>query len=66
MELETRIEQPTFRLGRWLKFENKEHNEFRHLFQAIEFYGNSPVFVTRLLMELTEGRTALATHRTFR
>jgi hypothetical protein len=41
----------TFSLGRWLKIENKEHSEFRHLFQAIEFTGNSQVSETRLLME---------------
>jgi hypothetical protein len=51
LERETGIEPATFSLGRWLKIENKEHSEFRHLFQAIEFTGNSQVSATRLLME---------------
>jgi len=51
MERETGIEPATFSLGKWLKIDNKEHSEFRHLFQAIEFTGNSQVFETRLLME---------------
>jgi len=51
LERETGIEPVTFSLGRWLKIENKEHSEFRHLFQAIEFTGNSQVSETRLLME---------------
>ena len=51
MERETGIEPATFSLGKWLQIENKEHSEFRHLFQAIEFTGNSQVFTTRLLME---------------
>jgi hypothetical protein len=51
MERETGIEPATFSLGIWLKIENKEHSEFRHLFQAIEFTGNSQVSATRLLME---------------
>jgi hypothetical protein len=58
MERETGIEPAIFSLGRWLKIENKEHSEFRHLFQAIEFTGNSQVFATRLLMEFT-GRWAI-------
>jgi hypothetical protein len=41
----------TFGLGIRLKIESKEHSEFRHLFQAIEFTGNSQVSATRLLME---------------
>jgi hypothetical protein len=41
LERETGIEPATFSLGRWLKIENKEHSEFRHLFQAIEFRQNS-------------------------
>jgi hypothetical protein len=49
LERETGIEPATFSLGRWLKIENKEHSEFRHLFQAIEFRGNSQVSATRLL-----------------
>jgi hypothetical protein len=48
-------------LGRWLKIENKEHSEFRHLFQAIEFTGNSQVSAAQLLMEFTG---TLATHNT--
>jgi hypothetical protein len=40
-------------LENWLKIENKEHSEFRHLFQAIEFTGNSQVSATRLIMEFT-------------
>jgi len=50
MERETGIEPATFSLGKWLQIENKEHSEFGHLFQAIEFTGNSQVFETRLLM----------------
>ena len=51
LERETGIEPATFSLGKRLQIENKEHSEFRHLFQAIEFTGNSQVFTTRLLME---------------
>jgi hypothetical protein len=47
-------------LGIWLKIENKEHSGFRHLFQAIEFAGNSQVFKTRLLREFTG---TLTTHK---
>jgi hypothetical protein len=41
LERDTGIEPATFSLGIWLKIENKEHSEFRHLFQAIEFRQNS-------------------------
>jgi hypothetical protein len=34
-----------FSLGKWLQIENKEHSEFGHLFQAIEFRQNSQVLV---------------------
>jgi hypothetical protein len=68
LERETGIEPATFSLGRWLKIENKEHSEFRHLFQAIDFTGNSQVSAARLLMEfkwssLNAGRS-FATHKT--
>jgi hypothetical protein len=39
LKRETRIEPATFSLGIWLKIENREHSEFRHLFKAIEFTG---------------------------
>jgi hypothetical protein len=51
LERETGIEPATFSLGRWLKIENKEHSEFRHLFQAIEFRQNSQFSAARLLTE---------------
>jgi hypothetical protein len=51
MERETGIEPATFSLGNWLQIENKEHSEFGHLFQAIEFKENSQVSAMRLLME---------------
>jgi hypothetical protein len=51
LERETGIEPATFSLGKWLQIENKEHSEFRHLFQAIEFRQNSQFPVARLLME---------------
>jgi hypothetical protein len=64
MERETGIEPATFSLGKWLKIENKEHSEFRHLFQAIEFTGNSQVFATRLLMEFKwSSRDSLAAQK---
>jgi hypothetical protein len=50
LERETGIEPATFSLGKWLQIENKEHSEFGHLFQAIEFTGNSQVSSTQLLM----------------
>jgi hypothetical protein len=50
MERETGIEPATFSLGKWLKIENKEHSEFGHLFQAIEFRQNSQFSAARLLM----------------
>jgi hypothetical protein len=37
-------------LGKWLQIENKEHSEFGHLFQAIEFRQNSQFSAARLLM----------------
>jgi len=30
----------TFSLGNWLQIENKEHREFGHLFQTVEFREN--------------------------
>ena len=51
LERETGIEPATFSLGKWLQIENKEHSEFGHLFQAIEFRQNSQFTVARLLME---------------
>ena len=51
LERETGIEPATFSLGKRLQIENKEHSEFRHLFQAIEFRQNSQFPVARLLME---------------
>jgi len=50
LERETGIEPATCSLGRWLKIENKEHSEFRPLFQAIEFRQNSQFSAARLLM----------------
>lgn len=41
LERETGIEPARFRLGKRPEIENKEHSEFRHLFPAIEFIGNS-------------------------
>jgi hypothetical protein len=68
MERETGIEPATFSLGKWLQIENKEHREFGHLFQAIEFTGNSRVFATRFLTvfkwsSLDAGQS-FATHKT--
>jgi hypothetical protein len=60
-------EPATFSLGNWLQIENKEHSVFRHLFQAIDFTGNSQVSATRLLMEFKwsslESKTASRTLR---
>jgi hypothetical protein len=50
MERETGIEPATFSLGKWLQIENKEHSEFGHLFQAIDFRQNSQFSAARLLM----------------
>ena len=50
MERETGIEPATFSLGKWLQIENKEHREFGHLFQAIEFRQNSQFSAARFLM----------------
>jgi hypothetical protein len=63
MERETGIEPATFSLGKWLKIENKEHSEFRHLFPAIEFRENSRYLVARLLMEFK--RSSLGTMQEF-
>jgi len=51
MERETGIEPATFSLGNWLQIENKEHSEFGHLFQAIEFRQNSQFSAAWRLME---------------
>jgi hypothetical protein len=68
MERETGIEPATFSLGKWLQIENKEHSEFGHLFQAIEFRQNSQFSAARLLMVFKwsslDVRRSFAEHRT--